>query len=197
MSAGDKKLRNERSQTIADFREAYWQLFCEMPLNKITVSKLCERAGYNRGTFYLHFDAIDDVRYAIESDVMHDMTQGVEECLKTVMRGKLFLPKAMAGILSVFKKDEKYIVPLLGEERDPEFLEQLTEELKPLWRTYVIGERTGRTEAEIDLILEQAITGGLKMIGNWLVDPRGVSPTKLAKLVYDMLIRDVSKRASA
>ena len=166
-------------------------------MDKITVSALCKRAGYNRGTFYLHFDALDDVRLAIETDVMADMLQGVENCLKDVMRGKLFLPKAMSGILQVLKKDEKYIIPLLGEERDPEFLERLTQELKPLWRTYVIGDNTGRTEAEIDLILDQAITGGLKMIGNWLVDPRGVSPAKLAKLVYDMLIRDVSKRAQA
>ena len=186
----------QKNETASNFREAYWQLFCAMPLDKITVSSLCKRAGYNRGTFYLHFTDIDSVRRSIEADVMARMLDCVEMCLKNVMRGKLFLPRAMNGVLALLKKDERYIVPLLGEERDPEFLEDLTQNLKPLWRKYVIGQECSRSEAEIDLILDQAISGGLKMIGGWLIDPRGVSPVKLSKLVYDLLIRDVSARAN-
>ncbi len=197
LQKSQKFQKSQRSETVNNFRQAYWQLFCARDMSKITVSDLCKRAGYNRGTFYLHFNDIDDVRLAIEADVMNSMLECVESCLKNVMRGKLFLPRAMNEVLQLLKKDEEYIVPLLGDERDPEFIEHLTAELKPLWRTYVIGNNTKRSEAEIDLILEQAITGGLKMIGEWLKNPRDVSPAKMAKLVYDLLIRDVSVRVQA
>lgn len=46
---------------------AVFELATEKPLNKITVIELCERAGINKSTFYLHYKSMDDcVRQCFE-----------------------------------------------------------------------------------------------------------------------------------
>ena len=53
--------RSERTQqTKADFQEAFWRLYSTTPMEKITVAQVCQLAGYNRATFYLHFSDIYD-----------------------------------------------------------------------------------------------------------------------------------------
>lgn len=46
---------------------AVFELATEKPLNKITVIELCERAGINKSTFYLHYKSMEDcVRQCFE-----------------------------------------------------------------------------------------------------------------------------------
>lgn len=46
---------------------AVFELATEKPLNKITVIELCERAGINKSTFYLHYNSMEDcVRQCFE-----------------------------------------------------------------------------------------------------------------------------------
>lgn len=40
---------------------AFWELLDEKPIDKITVTELCERLGISRNTFYYHFGDVYDV----------------------------------------------------------------------------------------------------------------------------------------
>ena len=62
------KRPDKTAQTKADFKEAFWRLYSSRPMEKITVRHVCELAGYNRGTFYLHFRDLYDVLETIEDD---------------------------------------------------------------------------------------------------------------------------------
>ena len=45
--------RNEiTSQTKQNFMDAFWTLYCDKRIEKITVKDITTRAGYNRSTFY-------------------------------------------------------------------------------------------------------------------------------------------------
>lgn len=47
-------------KTRAAIFNAVFDLSTEKELDKITVIELCERAGINKSTFYLHYNSIDD-----------------------------------------------------------------------------------------------------------------------------------------
>jgi AcrR family transcriptional regulator len=50
--------------------EAFWELLEDDTPQSITVAKIAEKAHCNRGTFYYHFDDMDDLlNYAIESEL--------------------------------------------------------------------------------------------------------------------------------
>lgn len=51
----------DRQDTEKDFITAFWKLYADRPKEKISVSMLCDTAGYNRSTFYNHFEDIHDL----------------------------------------------------------------------------------------------------------------------------------------
>lgn len=190
--------RPERTeQTKADLKEAFWRLYATHPIEKITVGQVCELAGYNRGTFYLHFQDLHALRSEIEETVLAGMTECVEACMRRLREdsGKLSCIAACKDVVVYYERNKSYITVLLGESGDASFVYRLKENLKPLWREYVVGAGSERSEAEIDLLLEYTLAGTLFMISRWLSDPGSTSARELAHLVYDFSIKDVRRRA--
>ena len=56
---GGRQLRYFETAELMD--EALLQLLADKDLEFITVKEICERAGVNRSTFYLHDETIDDL----------------------------------------------------------------------------------------------------------------------------------------
>ena len=50
-----KKQPQITAQTKQNLIEAFWSLYCEQRIEKITVKDITNKAGYNRGTFYEYF----------------------------------------------------------------------------------------------------------------------------------------------
>lgn len=192
-----RKRPEKTEQTKADLKEAFWQLYAEKPIEKITVGEVCERAGYNRGTFYLHFRDLYDLLETIEAALLAGMTDCVEACMKRLRAnsGKLSLIAACKDVVIYYERNRPYITVLLGERGDPSFVRELKERLKPLWREYVINPDNDRSEDEIDLLLEYTLSGTLFMISRWLADPGTTPAHRLAHLIYDLSIKDVRTRS--
>lgn len=65
------KAESKYFNTAVKFDEALLLLLKKKPLDYITVSELCEEAGVNRSTFYLHYENIGDlleetIRYVLD-----------------------------------------------------------------------------------------------------------------------------------
>ena len=193
---GKRPEKTER--TRAELEQAFWQLYALRPIEKITVGEVCQRAGYNRATFYSHYHDIYEMLEGIEQRMLEGMAACVESCMGRLAGddGKLARLAALKDVILFYERNRSYIVVLLGEQGDPAFIVSLKDRLKPLWRTYVIGEEAaaGRSEYEIDLLLEYTLSGTLFMVGRWLADPGDISAAQMGRLVYDAAIRDVSAR---
>lgn len=55
------KHQSKSDRTKNKLADALQQLSHEMPLNKVSVKAIAQRAGVDRQTFYYHFDTIDDL----------------------------------------------------------------------------------------------------------------------------------------
>ena len=67
----DKRVKN----TIKAIRNALFEMLSEKPLNRISVTELCKRAGVNRATFYLHYTDIYDLLDKIELSYVEEMRE--------------------------------------------------------------------------------------------------------------------------
>ena len=190
-----RKRPEKTAQTKADLKQAFWQLYATKPIEKITVGEVCERAGYNRGTFYLHFQDLYEMLQTIEDELLAGMTECVENCMKRLQRdsSKMSCIAACKDVVLYYERNKDYVGVLLGERGDPRFTYRLKDNLKPLWRTYVVSPDTTRSEKEIDLLLEYTLAGTLFMISRWLSDPESASAHQLAHLVYDFSIKDIRR----
>ena len=166
--------------TRANLCEAFWRLYADTPIEKITVGAVTERAGYHRGTFYLHFRDVYEVLETIEDGLIADMRACVETCMRELEAG-VDAEEAMQRVFAFYEEKRDYIVVLLGSHGDPRFAERLKSELKPLWARYVLKRDD---PGEEDLVLEYTLSGALFMISRWLENPHGVSAEKLLHLLY-------------
>lgn len=194
-----RKKPEQTARTKAALEDAFWDLYAHEALEKITVSAVCERAGYSRGTFYAHFQDVYQLLEGIEQRFLDGMLECVERCMRRLAGdgGKMARVAALADVVAYYEKNKRHIVVLLSEQGDPAFLLRLKQGLKPLWREYVIDDAGDHTEQEIDLILEYTLTGTLFMISRWLSHPGDISKAQMGHLIYDAAIRDIGIRVSS
>lgn len=66
-------MKRDDSRTVAATKkritDGLFEIMKHDPIDLITVSEACGRAGINRSTFYTHFSSIYDVRDRCEADI--------------------------------------------------------------------------------------------------------------------------------
>jgi len=77
VSGTDRRTRYTRKA----IKDAYIELLTELPSSKITVTEVCRRADINRGTFYLHYEALPDVMEDMENEVFEEIATFIRASL--------------------------------------------------------------------------------------------------------------------
>lgn len=78
---GDKKMKNDLRviKTKENLQNALLYLLEEKDLEKISISELCKEARVNRGTFYLHFDSVEDLFSLYFQEITEDLRRAYDE----------------------------------------------------------------------------------------------------------------------
>lgn len=126
-----KKQPEVTAQTRQALIDAFWKLYCEKGIDKITVREITSVAGYNRGTFYEYFYDVYDVLQQIEDGLMAKMRLERQD-------GK---PLSFDELVDVFEGNAKYLTVLFGERGDPKFIHRTREEMKKTF--YRLAEKNG------------------------------------------------------
>lgn len=69
MSSYDMK----NQKTEKKIRDTFIFLMLEKPIDKITVTEICKKAGLNRCTFYLHYQSVEVLLEIIENELLSKM----------------------------------------------------------------------------------------------------------------------------
>ncbi len=142
------------NKTKQNFFDAFWSIYENTRIEKITVKAICLKAGYNRSTFYEYFKDVFDVLEQIENNLLPN-TNDIPE----VLIGNQLIGINEFEHLEYFKKKKKYLKVLLSENGDPAFIHKLKTTLKP---SIAILFKNHSNVENIDYILEYILSG---MIG--------------------------------
>ena len=140
-------------QNLAD---AFWQIYCEKRIEKITVKDITTKAGYNRSTFYEYYTDVYDVLGQIEVSVLPDI-----EKHKTIIQNKS-MQFPLKHLVEVYNKNKQYFVVLLGKNGDPAFQEKMKNTYKDLARP--ILQKYEKDEYILEYGLEYAMSAIIGMI---------------------------------
>jgi len=172
-------------QTRTNLREAFWELYAEKPIEKITVREITDRAGYNRATFYLYYRDVYDVLEQVKDTVMGGIESLVNDRL---MRGEsLDFTEHMGTILQLSRQYSSYIAVLLGDNGDPAFANRFKEAVKPLVRRFVLPVE-GITGSEGRIVEEFYLSGLVAAIRAWLADDDPLPIDQLVNLIMSMVL---------
>ncbi len=109
------RYENASGKTELAIQDAYWKLYTEE--RRITVDGVCELAGVHRSTFYYHYKTVGDILESIKERQMNLLIALFERTGGTEPVFEEFIPQFQ----ELFNENEKYLVPLVMEYRDPEF----------------------------------------------------------------------------
>ena len=92
--------------------EAFLQLCQTLPCDKITVSQLTKKAGYNRSTFYAYFNNTDDLLKQLENELFQLVDTFLPHGLRIFRTG---MPTAEERLLSqrFFKSNARILAMLI------------------------------------------------------------------------------------
>ncbi len=176
----------ETTLTEEAFEEAFRRLYAERPLRKISVAEVAELAGYNRGTFYLHYESLEALLAKVEERLLAEIHGCVEDSMARLSAGED--PEVvMGGVLALWEENAPWLSVLLGSKGDPAFAEALKAELKPLWARYIL-KRDEPADGKTDLTLEFTLSGAMFMLRKWVDKPGNVSPEDMLHLIYHKVI---------
>lgn len=185
--ASKTSARAETKQTLID---AFWKLYKEKSIEKITVGQIAAVAGYNRSTFYEYFYDVPDVLQQIEDSIMEEMKFGIPDD-ETIPLG---------DVVAIFEHNADRLSVLLGEHGDFSFFFRVRGRMKDAF--YALAEQNKvKVDFEISLAIEYHVAAVTASLLSWLRMPDRPSAetylTTLHKIDRDSTERLLSKLSAS
>jgi AcrR family transcriptional regulator len=183
-----KKQTEVTAQTKQNLIDAFWSLYCEKRIEKITVKEITQKAGYNRGTFYEYFLDVYDVLEQIEESLIPE----------THELPPISIPSQNVGMpldmfMTLFEQNSKYYSVLLSDKGDPAFASKLKNSTKPVIKQAFL-EKYNINTIEFDFILEFVLSAMIGIMSYWFREDKVLPAEDLVSLMYDLMENGVMKR---
>ncbi|RSK25805.1 TetR/AcrR family transcriptional regulator [Bacillus sp. HMF5848] len=185
-----KKQPEVTAQTKQNLIDAFWSLYCEKRIEKITVKEITQKAGYNRGTFYEYFTDIYDVLEQIEDSLIPTINE-----LPPISFGDINMGIPIDMFMKLFEKNSKYYSVLLGDNGDPAFSSKLKNSTKPILKQAFAEKYEGNQE-EFDFVLEYVLSAMVGIMSYWFRHDKSMTAEDLMTLMQDLMENGVMKHLS-
>ncbi len=176
------------AQTKQNLIDAFWYLYCEKRIEKITVKEITQKAGYNRGTFYEYFTDVYEVLDQIEQSLVPTLG---ELPPTTKLDHNMNMPFDM--FLKKYEQNGKYYSVLLGDNGDPAFASKIKNSIKPLIMQAISG-KVDRNDIELDFILEYILSAMIGTVSYWFRMNKVLPAEELMALMYQLMDNEVMNK---
>lgn len=184
MKVGMNKKPEITDQTRANLLEAFWMLYTEKRIDRITVKEIAQRAGYNRGTFYEYFDDVYQCLDQIEELALPRFDE------LPPVPGQYPAPDLFESFIMLYREKYRYYDVLLGERGDPSFQRRLIDSIKATILD-AGGGFPSINRVELDYFLEYMLSGMTGILRYYFHShPEGTQAEMMA-LVYRMMEGDL------
>lgn len=172
-------------QTRKALMDAFWKLYCEKKIEKITVREIVTLAGFYRSTFYEYFRDVYDVLEQIEQQLLDDFEQ-------TSARSRTFhsVEDVMENVLTFYEANGERISVLLGSRGDPVFASRALEKIK---ENLLMQRQLPREDVEADLMFHMAASNMIALLNYWEAHRDTVSLRQVFSLGASILSKGLQK----
>ncbi|OZG49996.1 TetR/AcrR family transcriptional regulator [Bombiscardovia coagulans] len=123
-------------QTRQRLEDAFWQLYKNQPIEKITIQQVTHLAGYHRATFYLYYRNLRELLNDIEDSLLDEREQFIDIHF-TEQTPLETLREEITAFLTSKQSDIQYFKVLLGPHGDPAFVSRLNSMVKTAVQAYL------------------------------------------------------------
>ena len=189
--ASEAKNRNAlRSKRM--LAQALSELILEMPYEKITVSAITRRADLNRGTFYAHYDNVDDLTREVLDGIVEKLLGVLHEAMQVDFPRH---PEPVISKAVAYLQDEAELYRLLAAgETAPIFLAEMKRRITEPLVEHVVA--CHEDEAEARVVVVYLASGLVDTAFAWIRGEFGdIDTARLERIICDLCTSTLQKWA--
>jgi AcrR family transcriptional regulator len=180
----DARIERTHETLVASFIK----LMAEKGFDNLRVADLTDRAGCNRGTFYLHYKDKYDLLAQMEDELLQGLIARARPFSPQRLRAKPTVDEPEPAVVDVFRYMDEHAAAfrvLLGPKGDPAFLSRL----KALMRQNVYDQlawfqaQGTQTPVPHDFLTAYLSSAHIGVIQHWLETGMKSSPEHMAVLM--------------
>ena len=161
----------------ARFHNAMTELLERMPCGAVSVKELCDCAGLNRGTFYLH--------YADPMDVLREMEwELAERTVAFIGNREPWQAERFISLLKELGTEKRLCAAVIGRNGDPGFLRDISDKAYESAHE-MLAATLKCSEQEMRARFNYLFSGCTGVVSAWL-DGNGLSDEETAILLSDL-----------
>lgn len=145
-----------KEETKQALIQAFWKLYREKRIEKITVGEIAAIAGYNRSTFYEYFYDVPDVLQQIEDGILDEMQFGIPGDR---------IP--LEDVVALFERNADALSVLLGEHGDFSFFFRVRGKMRDAFHA-LAAENGVTVDFPLALEIEHHVAGTTASLLFWL-----------------------------
>lgn len=162
--------------TKSVLQKALLDILKEKNIDKVSVKELCEEAGINRGTFYLHYSTPNDVLLEIERSFMNDHLNIFSDYMIEASHKKS--GRGMDKLEELFKvtlENIELCKILFGAHGNHKFNERIKNDFRKDVVDYWSYEFPELNKKHLDYIYDYVFAGSMSLVLNWIDDDNKTS----------------------
>ncbi|MBQ8074633.1 MAG: TetR/AcrR family transcriptional regulator [Oscillospiraceae bacterium] len=165
--------------TKSRFHDAMTELLWQKSIGFITIKELCDTAGLNRGTFYLHYSQPLDVLQEMENELTEDV-------LATLMTDLSGMSRNLREPLSLLLANRRTAAAVIGHNGNPDFLSRVHSTVYEKQRHMLQQQFPDRSPQQIAYTFSYLFAGCTGVVKEWLVMPEPTPAEEMEKLLSDL-----------
>jgi AcrR family transcriptional regulator len=169
-------------KTRQTFINVFCDLYCQKPIEKISIKEIANNSGYNRSTFYQYFTDIYELLDCVEERVLKSINEEMES--------REFSTHTFQDALQCLENVEEISVlkALLGNYGSVHFVERLKREIA--FERLIVDFPTDDVLAPY--IIEFYISTLISMFRLWIRNGKDLSSEELVKLVDSLFANGIT-----
>jgi AcrR family transcriptional regulator len=179
-----------REFTSRSIMDAFWLLYREKPMEKITVKAICEKAGCNRSTFYEYFTDSYSVLEAIEEELLeytrHKLTEELPASLARSFPEVRLDMETLAPVSALYTEKGEYFSVLTGERGDPSFQYKYKRAVKELL-TQMLDDPAKKFDLSAGIVAEFTASAMIGAFNCWYPHREEYPVEKYTLLLVNLL----------
>lgn len=181
-----KKKPEITAQTRENLINAFWELYQEKKIEKITIKQLTERAGYNRSTFYEYFVDVYDVLDQLENSLLEYICA---TAVKNIEKGlNADFTDFAEEVAKLYETKGQYFSVLLSENGDPHFVTKWKKVMRPaLYQVFQVSS----SDVYVEYIIEFTLSAMIAVIALWFKNNQCNPSEELFQVIYSMLTKGI------
>lgn len=167
-------------------KDAFVELLEEMDIEKMTVSKITERATISRVTFYFHYKDIPDMLEKMADSMIEDI-QNIIYNQREDKESNSVDWLMLTSLLEHFAENANFYKGTLGSKKTPIFIERLSMKVREMITKRIEQkgmQKLGEEEIQKDIAIWYGSSALIGTIVSWLRNDMPYTPHYLAKQFY-------------